>query len=99
MPSASPLTPVLGLPQHHTTAEELRLASLLATARGGLSFAALSRASDDAMATYAALFALLTRGTVVTTELPGGEVGYRRRTRRRGATAVAGEQHALRLAA
>ena len=94
MPTPSPLAPVFGLPQHGTTAEELRVLSLLTEARRGLSFAALARASADAMATYAALFALLTRGTVVSAELPGGEVGYRRRAGRKRRQAPAAAQAA-----
>ena len=100
MSTASPLAPVLGLPQHGTIAEELRLVSLLTASPRGLSFADLAGASADAMVTYAALFALLTRGTVVTAELPDGGIGYRRRVRRRSAAIASVEhQRSLRLAA
>lgn len=69
--------------------------SLLAGAPRGLAFGALAAASDDGVATYAALFALLTRGAVVAVELPDGQVGYRRRARRRRASALAQEELAL----
>ena len=97
MTSASPLSPVLGLPTYRGTGEEVRLLRLLARAPRGLSFGQLAREAEDGVAAYAALFALLTRGAVVSVELPDGQVGYRRVARRRGASRAAGVQ--LRLAA
>lgn len=99
MPAPATLAPVFSLPHQATASEELRLVSLLTEARTGLSFGALAQAAPDSMATYAALFALLTRGTVVTTELPSGEVGYRRRKPRATRAAAPSTEHQLRFAA
>ena len=99
MPTPSPLSPVLGLPTYRGNGEEVRLLRLLTAAPQGLSFGMLARESADGVATYGALFALLTRGAVLSVELPDGQVGYRRRGRRRGASAVAHAEPQLALAA
>lgn len=76
---------VFGLPHHSTALEQSRLLSALATTGAALSFAELADGAEDSFAAYAALFALLARGAVVTVEMEGGAVGYRRPPKRRAA--------------
>ena len=84
------LAPVLGLPTYSSTAEELRLLSLLAAAPRGLSFLELAPEGTDPIVAYGALFRLLTRGVIIPAELPSAAIGYRlRRRQRRTATARA----------
>ncbi len=82
---SSALVPLLGLPTYSATGEELRLLSLITATPSGLSFVDLAQNAPDPVATYGALFSLLTKGNIVSVELPDGAVGYGRRVRRRSA--------------
>ena len=75
--TTAPLSPVMGLPTYRGSGEEARLQRLLARWPRGLPFEELARGAADGVATYGALFALLTRGDIVSVELPDGQVGYR----------------------
>lgn len=66
--------------------------SALTSAGGAVSFATLAAEAEDSFATYAALFALLARGRVITVEMDDGAVGYRRPRGRRSATRLSEEQ-------
>ena len=95
----SALSPILGLPTYPSIAEQLRLIAELTADRQGKTFAALAAEGSDTLTTYAALFALLTRGAIKSVELPTGEVGYRRRFRHSATCLAIGQQQQLQLAA
>ena len=78
----SGIASVFGLPTHTTVDEERRLLEALPSSGTAVGFAVLAAGAEDRFLAYAALFALLTRGTLLTVELPNGEVGYRRSTSR-----------------